>query len=140
VIVFPEGTRSRTTAIQRFHKGAFYLAEQLRVDIQPVLIHGNAHALPKNDNMLKPGPITMKFLPRIKPDDIAFGTTYTERTKQISAYFRQEFRMLRNEWEPAGYFRKKLLLNYVYKPKAIQREVKAIFRQRKDHYHQLLRL
>ncbi len=140
VIVFPEGTRSRTTAIQRFHKGAFYLAEQLRVDIQPVLIHGNAHALPKNDNMLKPGPITMKFLQRIKPDDIAFGTTYTERTKQISAYFRQEFRVLRNEREPAGYFRKKLLLNYVYKPKAIQREVKAVFRQRKDHYHQLLRL
>src|SRR5690606_19464786 len=34
VIVFPEGTRSRTTAIQRFHKGAFYLAEQLQVDIQ----------------------------------------------------------------------------------------------------------
>lgn len=140
VIVFPEGTRSRTTAIQRFHKGAFYLAEQLQVDIQPVLIHGNAHALPKNDNMLKPGPITMKFLPRIKPNDITFGTSYTERTKTISAYFRREFRALRDAQEPADYFRKKLLLNYVYKPKAIQQEVKNIFQQRKANYHQLLRL
>ncbi|MGV3762371.1 1-acyl-sn-glycerol-3-phosphate acyltransferase [Parapedobacter sp.] len=140
VIVFPEGTRSRTTAIQRFHKGAFYLAEQLQVDIQPVLIHGNVHALPKNDNMLKPGPITMKFLPRITPSDTTFGTGYVERTKKISAYFKQEFRALRNEREPADYFRKKLLLNYVYKPKAIQREVKAVFHQRKDGYHRLLRL
>ncbi|MEC3879339.1 1-acyl-sn-glycerol-3-phosphate acyltransferase [Parapedobacter sp. 10938] len=140
VIVFPEGTRSRTTAIQRFHKGAFYLAEQLQVDIQPVLIHGNAHSLPKNDNMLKPGPITMQFLPRIKPSDTAFGTGYAERTKKISAYFRQEFRALRNERESADYFRKKLLLNYVYKPKAIQREVKAVFHQCKDSYHRLLRL
>ena len=140
VIVFPEGTRSRTTAIQRFHKGAFYLAEQLQVDIQPVLVHGNAHALPKNDNMLKPGPITMKFLPRIKQDDITFGTTYTERAKKISAYFRQEFRALRNEREPADYFKKKLFLNYVYKPKAIQQEVRAVFHQHKELYHQLLRL
>ena len=140
VIVFPEGTRSRTTAIQRFHKGAFYLAEQLQVDIQPVLVHGNVHALPKNDNMLKPGPITMKFLPRITPHDPTFGTTYAERTKKISAYFKREFRVLRNEREPADYFRKKLLFNFVYKPKAIQREVKAVFDQRKDHYHQLLRL
>jgi len=140
VIVFPEGTRSRTTAIQRFHKGAFYLAEQLQVDIQPVLVHGNVHALPKNDNMLKPGPITMKFLPRIKQDDITFGTSYAERTKKISAYFKREFRALRDEREPADYFRKKLLLNYVYKPKAIQREVKALFDQRKEHYHHLLRL
>ena len=139
VIVFPEGTRSRTTAIQRFHKGAFYLAEQLQVDIQPVLVHGNVHALPKNDNMLKPGPITMKFLPRIKPDDPSFGTTYTERTKKISAYFRDEFRALRNDREPADYFRKKLFLNYVYKPRAMQQEVKAVFNQRKDAYHQLLR-
>lgn len=140
VIVFPEGTRSRTTAIQRFHKGAFYLAEQLNVDIQPVLIHGNVHSLPKNDNMLKPGPITMEFLPRIRPDDPTFGTTYAERTKKISAYFRSEFRRLRNEREPADYFRKKLLLNYVYKPRAIQREVKAVFKHRKDAYHHLLRI
>ncbi len=140
VIVFPEGTRSRTTAIQRFHKGAFYLAEQLQVDIQPILVHGNAHALPKNDNMLKPGPITMKFLPRIKPNDTTFGATYAERTKKISAYFRREFQLLRNEREPADYFKKKLFSNYVYKPRAIQREVRTIFHQRKERYHQLLRL
>ncbi|SKB74809.1 hypothetical protein SAMN05660226_02957 [Parapedobacter luteus] len=140
IIVFPEGTRSMTTAIQRFHKGAFFLAAQLKVDILPVLIHGNAHALPKNDNMLKTGPITMKLLPRIRHDDPAFGTTYRERTRRIAAYFKQEFRTLRNEREGADYFRSKLYFNYYYKPKAIQREVKAVFNAQRANYHRILRI
>lgn len=140
IIVFPEGTRSMTTAIQRFHKGAFYLAEQLKLDILPVLIHGNAHSLPKNDNMLKPGPITMKFLPRIKHNDVRFGNTYSERTKKIAAHFKAEFRALRNERETADYFWRKIAFNYVYKPKSIQREVKAVFNINKACYHRLLRV
>jgi len=139
IIIFPEGTRSTTTTIQRFHKGAFYLAEQLQLDILPLLVHGNVHALPKNDNMLKPGPITLKFLSRIKPDDPAFGQTYAERTKRISAYFRTEFRALRNEREPAGYFKKKLYFNFLYKPRHIQQAVKATFNAHKETYHRLLR-
>jgi len=139
IIIFPEGTRSMTTTIQRFHKGAFYLAEQLKLDILPLLVHGNVHALPKNDNMLKPGPITMKFLPRIRHDDSSFGQGYAERTKRISSYFKAEFRALRNEHEPANYFRKKLYFNFVYKPRHIQRTVKATFNAYKDSYHQLMR-
>ena len=47
LMAFPEGTRSETNKIRRFHKGAFYLAEQLQLDILPVLIHGNSEVLPK---------------------------------------------------------------------------------------------
>jgi 1-acyl-sn-glycerol-3-phosphate acyltransferase len=43
VMVFPEGTRSEDCSIQRFHRGAFYLAKQLKLDILPVLIHGVGH-------------------------------------------------------------------------------------------------
>ncbi len=139
IIIFPEGTRSMTTTLQRFHKGAFYLAEQLQLDILPLLIHGNVHALPKNDNMLKPGSITLKFLPRIQHDDPSFGRTYAERTKRISAYFRTEFRALRNNREPADYFRKKLYFNFLYKPRHIQQAVKATFGAYKESYHWLLR-
>lgn len=139
IIIFPEGTRSMTTTIQRFHKGAFYLAEQLKLDILPLLVHGNAHALPKNDNMLKPGPITLKYLPRIKYDDPTWGRNYAERAKRISAYFKAEFRALRNDREPADYFKKKLQFNFVYKPRHIQRAVRTAFNAHKEAYHQLLR-
>ena len=40
VVVFPEGTRSKTGDIQTFHRGAFYFAEQLSLPIRPVVIRG----------------------------------------------------------------------------------------------------
>ena len=40
VVIFPEGTRSVDCSIQRFHKGAFYLAQQLQADILPMIIYG----------------------------------------------------------------------------------------------------
>ena len=139
LIIFPEGTRSNTADMRRFHKGAFYLAEQLKLDILPVLIHGNADVLPKNDNMLKRRNITMKYLPKIRWDDDAFGATYTERTKKVAVYFKQEFRAFRREREPADYFRNKLYFNYLYKAKSIQQEVKSVFNANKEAYHGLAR-
>ena len=40
VIIFPEGTRSSTGKVRRFHKGAFYIAEKLNLDILPIMIDG----------------------------------------------------------------------------------------------------
>jgi 1-acyl-sn-glycerol-3-phosphate acyltransferase len=52
LMVFPEGTRSVDNAIKRFHKGAFYLAEEFQLDIVPILIHGYSEAAPKGDFIL----------------------------------------------------------------------------------------
>lgn len=41
MIVFPEGTRSADGKIGRFHKGAFYLAGELGLDILPICLYGN---------------------------------------------------------------------------------------------------
>ncbi len=40
VVMFPEGTRSADCSIQRFRKGAFYLAQLLKIDILPMIIYG----------------------------------------------------------------------------------------------------
>ena len=40
IVVFPEGTRSDDCEIKRFHKGAFYLAEKLQLEIIPLVIYG----------------------------------------------------------------------------------------------------
>ena len=52
LMVFPEGTRSEDNDIKRFHKGAFYLAEQFNLDILPIYIHGNSETLPKGDHII----------------------------------------------------------------------------------------
>ena len=115
VIIFPEGTRAEDGVIKRFHKGAFLLAEKLDIDILPIMIHGTDYTLTKQDQLLKDGQLTVKFLPRIKPTDTTFGNGYAERAKLIGRYFREQFDMLKKEIEQPAYFREKLIYNYLYK-------------------------
>ena len=62
--IFPEGTRSEDSRIQRFHRGAFYLAEQLGLDILPVYIDGFGKVLPKTSWHLHPGHMSVEVMPR----------------------------------------------------------------------------
>ena len=138
VIIFPEGTRSMTSAIQRFHKGAFYLSEKLKINIQPILVRGNADLLPKNDNVLKTGLLTLEFLPEIKFDDETWGKNYGERTKKISRYFKEKFIELKRKTEDENYFKNKLKFNYIYKPKSIRKAAKNDFERNKKLYHKII--
>lgn len=115
VMIFPEGTRSVDGVMKRFHKGAFFLAEQLNVDILPVVLHGTGYTMSKGDFLLKNGQVTIKYLPRITPADERFGKGYAERTKYIGRYFRDEFAALSNELQQASYYREQLKYNYIYK-------------------------
>ncbi len=111
--------------MNRFHKGAFYIAEHFNLDIIPILIHGNSETLPKNDFIIYDGSITIKILERITPDNNAFGDNYTERTKKIGSFFKQEFQKLRYEIEDENYFKKMILLSFAYKETEIVNAVKA---------------
>lgn len=115
VLIFPEGTRSTSGEVLRFHKGAFYLAEQLNLDILPLLLHGTGDCVTKGDFHFKEGQLSLKFLPRIRPDDPAYGSGYKERAKNIRNYMRSEYQNLREEQETVHYFRPKLIKNYIFK-------------------------
>jgi 1-acyl-sn-glycerol-3-phosphate acyltransferase len=115
ILIFPEGTRSLDGRIGRFKKGAFYLAEQLKLDIQPVILHGIHHALRKGDFSVQKSLMTIKYLPRIAADDPAFGTGYRERTKAIAKHFKAEFEQVREEVETPDFFADKVQRLYTYK-------------------------
>lgn len=132
-IVFPEGTRSADGVVRRFHKGAFYLAEQLGIDVLPIMIHGNDYTLHKKDTLLKDGELTLKILPRISPDDRRFGEGYAERAKNIGKYFRSEFSELRLEIETPHSFRNKLFYNYIYKGPVLEWYMRVKVRLEKDY-------
>lgn len=91
IVVFPEGTRSPDGSLKRFHKGAFYLAEVLRLPVYPLLIKGAGEAVPKSTMYVNDAAITLKMLPPIEPNDVSFGNGYAERTKAISRHFKQEY-------------------------------------------------
>ena len=115
IVIFPEGTRSADGTIQRFHKGAFFLAEQLGLDILPILIHGSGETMRKNRFYLNDGHMTLKYLLRITPTDPRFGAGYAARTKGISHYFRAQYAQLAAEAENPGYYHNRLIGNYLYK-------------------------
>ena len=137
LVVFPEAERSYTNDIKRFHKGAFYLAEEFSLDILPLYIHGNSEVLPKGDFIIYDGSITVKVGDRISKDDLSFGTNYKERAKNINANFRNDFAKLRNEIEDENYFKKKLFLSFLYKETEIVKEVKDDFNENKSVYFEL---
>lgn len=137
LVVFPEAERSYTHDIKRFHKGAFYLAEQFGLDILPLYIHGNSEVLPKGDFIIYDGAITIKVGDRIPNDDMNFGKNYSERTKKINACFRKEFARLRGELEGEDYFKKKLLLAFLYKDAEVVRAVKDDFNAHKSVYYEM---
>jgi uncharacterized protein len=133
VVVFPEGTRSPDGNMKRFHKGAFFLAEKLQLDILPIVIHGTGYTMSKSDFLLKDGRITLRFLPGIKPDDTNFGIGYAERTKKISHWFKEEFNKLKQTIEQPDYFKEQLLYNYLYKGPVLEWYMRIKVRMEKNY-------
>lgn len=134
VVIFPEGTRSPDGVIRRFHKGAFYLSEKLNLDIQPFLLHGTGDRMKKGDFLLTGGPMTMKFLPRISPRDLSYGTSYSERAKNINRYFRQEYDKLKAEIESPQYYSSLLISNYLYKGPVVEWYIRVKIKL-ENYYH-----
>tara|TARA_B110000902_G_scaffold191117_1_gene216406 strand:+ start:19641 stop:23321 length:3681 start_codon:yes stop_codon:yes gene_type:complete len=138
LMIFPEGTRSSTNKMRRFHKGAFYLAEQLNLEVIPVLIHGNSEVNPKGSVLIRNGDITVKILESIPIEDKTYGDTYKQRTKNISTYFRREFRVFRKEMEYDTYFHKIVLDEYRYKGDDLYQTVKKDLNTYKEIYNTIL--
>ena len=72
VMMFPEGTRSPTGRMRGFKTGAFELAQKSRVPIQPIVLQGTAHALPKRGFILQGRhPISITVLDRLPYESFA---------------------------------------------------------------------
>ncbi|XP_042469823.1 1-acyl-sn-glycerol-3-phosphate acyltransferase-like [Zingiber officinale] len=69
LIIFPEGTRSRSGRLLPFKKGFMHIALQTRLPIVPMVFTGTHLAWKNNSLKVRPTPITVKYLQPIKTDD-----------------------------------------------------------------------
>ncbi len=65
VCIAPEGTRSTSTNLGRFKKGAFHLAMQAGVPIVPIVIHNAIDVAPRGQYVFKPATVKITVLPPV---------------------------------------------------------------------------
>ncbi len=85
VMIFPEGTRSRTDELLPFKDGAFHLAIQARVPILPVAIAGTRNCMAKGSFAFRRAHARAKVLTPIATDGLTFAdvATLRERTREM---------------------------------------------------------
>jgi len=115
VLIFPEGERSESMEIKRFHKGAFYIAGKLNLDILPIVIHGTGHIVRKSTLSLYSGSALLSIGERIPVNNDSYGSSYSEKAKNVRKIFSDKYLEIRRERESASYFADFLIDQYIYK-------------------------
>lgn len=99
IAVYPEGTRSKDCSIGRFHQGAFYIAEQLGIDILPMYLYGPGKILPKKSYHLRRGVISIEVgKPLTRHELEQMGDTMAQARK-VRAMYRREYERMTNKIE-----------------------------------------
>jgi len=70
LVIFPEGTRSKTGALRRFREGSFKLATRSGATIVPLTIDGSYRLLEGNRGRITPGTVRLHIHPPVVLADL----------------------------------------------------------------------
>ncbi len=73
LVIYAEGTRSRDGRLQKFKKGAFFLAIRAGVPVVPCVIHGTREAWQPGDWRLRGGHARVRFFEPIPTSELHAG-------------------------------------------------------------------
>ncbi|GHU68533.1 glycerol acyltransferase [Bacteroidia bacterium] len=146
ILVFPEGTRSVDCSINRFHKGAFYLAEKLNLDILSVIIHGIGHVFPKQEFILRKGEVNIEICER--QNLLSFknltglndNLPLLETAKHFRRFYQEKYSELAKKIETPEYFKDLVLKNYIYKGATIERNAKKRLKKHNNFAEEIEKL
>lgn len=136
VLVFPEGQRTVDCEIKRFHRGAFALAEKMKLDILPIVMYGNGYTSSKKQGLhIKKGVLVLDVLKRIKADDLSFGENYRKRARFLRQHLMEHYEKIRLEFDrPANpYFYDAVQKNYTYKDAILERYMRLQLRLERNY-------
>ena len=86
LVIFPEGTRTKTGVMGSFKRGAFLLAAEFKLPVVPLTIEGAYDIMPRNTYFINPGKIKLTIHPPIYPGEKGFNTkTLTAECRKIVA-------------------------------------------------------
>lgn len=82
IIIFPEGSRTRTGQVAPFKKTFAILSKELGVPIIPVYIQGAYDALPRHKRWLRPKKIEVNYLSAVYPQDYPSAEVLSEEIRR----------------------------------------------------------
>jgi 1-acyl-sn-glycerol-3-phosphate acyltransferase len=140
ILVFPEAHRYIDNRIHRFHRGAFYLAEKLQVDILPIVVFGTGEFLGRGEFWGRPTGMRMKILKRVIINESDIDSTYSERSKHFRRFYSSEYAKFMAQEGTGKYYRNKLLLNYIFKGPVLEWYLRIKLTIEKDYqpYNELI--
>jgi hypothetical protein len=136
IMIFPEGTRSADCTIQRFHQGAFLLAQELKLDVVPMVLHGAGNYMAKHDLLFRSGNITLRILPRVSYDKYK-DLLLRKQASMFRKLINDEFEQMKVSFETPEYFKSLVLYRYAYRGWNVVSRCKNILRQMPNYMHSL---
>lgn len=101
VVIFPEGTRTKTGRVNEFKPGTFIMAKRSKVEILPVVIDGTFNAFKGKDNgkfaIAAPHTFTVKVLPPI-PVEAIEDMRFDELSEKLQSHIEKEHRTIAPEY------------------------------------------
>ena len=87
VMMFPEGSRTKTGKLGRFHKGAYQIAIDLKLPIVPLTINGSYDVLRAHSLLIHPGKLELIIHKPIPTENLSEDEipVLMEKTKEIIA-------------------------------------------------------
>lgn len=87
LVMFPEGTRTKTGEMGKFKRGAFAMARDMHMPIVPVTINGSFEVLPKRGVWIKPTRMELVFHEPIDTTELTDENMneFVEKTRSIIA-------------------------------------------------------
>lgn len=83
LVIFPEGTRTKTGRIGKFKKTFAILSKELGVPVIPVSIRGAYEAMPKGSKSIKKHKISIEYLPALMPEEHEGYEEFAERVRSM---------------------------------------------------------
>lgn len=120
---YPEGTRSHDGFVQRFHRGAFELAVELKQDILPIVLCDTNTAMPRDAYWFEPYRITVRAWPRITPQTFDYAQGSLALMRHCEAVVRAALQKQLDEINTPRVVRRKVARLYRYQGKSVEQFV-----------------
>ncbi|MGC3958805.1 MAG: 1-acyl-sn-glycerol-3-phosphate acyltransferase [Verrucomicrobiota bacterium] len=121
---YPEGTRSVDGYVQRFHRGAFELAVELKQDILPIVLCDSNVAMPRDWYWIEPFHTTVRALSRITPQNFDYAQGVVALMKHCETVVRAALQEQ---------------LDAVNTPKVVRRKVERLYRYQGIYVEQFVK-